>query len=126
MRWYLKQRIGRIQKFIKNPHQIQAQVLSNLVEPTKHTQWGKQFGYRHIKSSEDFAKQVPVSSYDELKPYIQKMMHGEKDVLWSGQVKWFSKSSGTTSDKSKFIPVTDRNLFSNHCLLYTSPSPRDS
>ena len=100
MRWYLKQRIGRIQKFIKNPHEVQAQVLRDLIEATKHTQWGKQFGYRSIKSYEDFAKQVPVSSYDELKPYIQKMMHGEKDILWSGQVKWFSKSSGTTSDKS--------------------------
>ena len=114
MRWYLKQRIGRIQKFIKNPHQVQSQVLRDLVAATKHTQWGKQFGYRQIKSPEDFAKQVPVSSYDELKPFINKMMHGEKDILWSGQVKWFSKSSGTTSDKSKFIPVTDRNLFSNH------------
>ena len=82
MRWYLKQRIGRIQKFIKNPHQVQAQVLNHLIEPTKHTLWGKKFGYRHIKSAKDFAKQVPVSSYDDLKPYIQKMMHGEKDILW--------------------------------------------
>ena len=114
MRWYLKQRIGRIQKFIKNPHQVQAQVLRDLVAATKHTEWGKTFGYGVIKSTADFAKQVPVSSYDDLKPYIQRMMRGEKDILWSGQVKWFSKSSGTTNDKSKYIPVTDKNLFSNH------------
>lgn len=114
MRWYLRQRIGRIQKFIKNPHEVQAQVLHDLVAATKHTQWGKAYGYNKIKNGVDFAKQVPISNYDQLKPYIQKMMHGEKDVLWSGQVKWYSKSSGTTSDKSKFIPVTDKNLYSNH------------
>ncbi|MEM6317416.1 MAG: GH3 auxin-responsive promoter family protein [Bacteroidota bacterium] len=114
VRWYLQQRMGRIEKFIKNPHSVQTQVLKDLVAATKHTNWGRQFGYRHIQSAKDFAQQVPISSYDDLKPYIQRMMRGEKDVLWSGQVKWFSKSSGTTSDKSKFIPVTDRNLFSNH------------
>ena len=114
MRWYLKQRIGRIQKFIKTPHKIQEAVLRDLIAATKHTFWGKKYGYRQIKSIEDYAKQVPVSSYDDLKPLIQRMMRGERDILWSGQVKWFSKSSGTTSDKSKFIPVTDRNLYSNH------------
>lgn len=114
MRWYLKQRIERIRKFIKNPHQVQAQVLQDLIAATKHTEWGSIHGFKHIKKAKDFSQQVPVSSYDQLKPYIQRMMKGEKDVLWSGQVKWFSKSSGTTSDKSKFIPVTDKNLFSNH------------
>jgi len=59
MRWYLKQRIGRIQKFIKNPHLVQQQVLHDLIVATKHTEWGRTFGYRKIKTQEDFANQVP-------------------------------------------------------------------
>ena len=114
MRWYLRQRMGRIQKFMHQPHWVQAQVFRDLIAAGKHTKWGKEFGYRHIKSPKDFARQTPISHYDQLKPYIERMMHGEKDVLWSGQVKWYAKSSGTTSDKSKFVPVTNKNLFSNH------------
>ncbi len=114
MRWYLKQRMGRIQKFMNYPHLVQAQVLRDLIAASKHTQWGKKFGYRHIKSEKDFARQTPIFHYDQLKPYIKRMMHGEKDVLWGGQVKWYAKSSGTTSDKSKFVPVTNKNLFTNH------------
>ena len=114
MRWYLKQRIGRIQKFIKKPHSVQRQVLKDLIAASRHTLWGREYGYKSIKTPLEFARQVPVSGYDQLKPLIQRMMHGEKDILWSGQVKWYSKSSGTTSDKSKFIPVTNKNLYSNH------------
>ena len=115
MRWYLRQRMGRIIEFIEQPHKVQKQVLlQQLIAASKHTKWGKEFGYAHIKTEEDFAKQVPIFDYEGLKPYIQRMMHGERDVLWGGQVKWFSKSSGTTNDKSKYIPLTDQNLFTNH------------
>ena len=114
MRWYLQQRMSRIQQFMQQPHQVQERVLKALLAGSKHTQWGKQYGYRQIQTSTAYAHQVPISDYEDLKPYIQRMMHGEKDVLWSGQVKWFAKSSGTTSDKSKYVPLTDQNLWTCH------------
>jgi len=114
MRWYLRQRMVRIQEFMQQPHKIQKRVLKELVVAAKHTKWGKQFGYARIKTYKDYTQQVPISDYEDLKPYIQRMMHGEKDVLWGGRVKWFAKSSGTTSDKSKYVPLTDKNLFTNH------------
>ena len=97
------------------PHKVQKRLLKQLIEATKHTEWGRTFNYRSIRTPEDFAHHVPIQDYESLKPYIQRMMHGEKDVLWTGQVNWYSKSSGTTSDKSKFIPVSRQNL--KHCHI---------
>lgn len=97
------------------PHKVQRRLLKQLIEATKHTEWGRTFNYRSIRTPEDFAHHVPIQDYESLKPYIQRMMHGEKDVLWTGQVNWYSKSSGTTSDKSKFIPVSRQNL--KHCHI---------
>ncbi len=110
MRWYLAQRYKGIAKYMKHPHRFQRALLTQIIQATKHTEWGKQYQFHKIKSLSDFSQQLPITDYEQLKPYIQRMMMGEKDVLWSGQVKWFSKSSGTTSDKSKFIPVTNQNL----------------
>ena len=114
MRWYLRQRMARIRTFMEQPHKVQQQVLRELIAASKHTKWGQEFGYKSIKNQKEYATQVPISDYDQLKPYIERMMYGEKDVLWGGKVKWFAKSSGTTSDKSKYVPLTDQNLFSNH------------
>ncbi len=107
---YLNFQHRRVQRYIETPHPVQDAWLERLVQTAKYTQWGRTFGFKHIKNGDDFAKQVPVQDYESLKPYIKRMMYGEKDVLWSGAVKWYSKSSGTTSDKSKFIPVTSVNL----------------
>lgn len=96
------------------PHEVQGALWKQLMEATRHTVWGKKYDYRSIKKPETFAERIPVQDYDALKPYIQRMMHGEKDVLWGGHVRWYSKSSGTTSDKSKFIPVSDKNLKECH------------
>ena len=74
----------------------------------------KMHDFRRIRTPQDFARQVPVQDYESLKPYINRMMHGERNVLWNGQVRWFSKSSGTTNDKSKYIPVTIGNLKTCH------------
>jgi len=112
--WYYGQRIQRIQAFRDRPHKVQEALLFQLFQATKHTEWGKKFDYESIRSPEDFANRVPIQDYESLKPYINRMMHGEKDVLWSGRVKWFSKSAGTTSDKSKFIPVSNQNLKQCH------------
>jgi len=112
--WYLKQRISSIEHFMKNPIEVQEALLQNLIRPNIHTKFGKKYGFSDIKNSRQFAENVPIHDYDSLKPYINKMMHGESDVLWNGTVKWYSKSSGTTSDKSKFIPVTAQNLKDCH------------
>lgn len=100
---------------LRNPVQTQNQVLRQLIQGARDTDWGKRHGYRSIRTPEEFAAQVPIQDYDSLKPFIQRMMHGERDVLWNGQVQWFSKSSGTTNDKSKFIPVSRTNL--NKCHI---------
>lgn len=99
---------------LKNPVKTQQQVLQQLIQAARDTDWGKRHGYRSIRTPEQFAAQVPIQDYDSLKPFIIRMMHGERDVLWNGQVQWFSKSSGTTNDKSKFIPVSRTNFNTSH------------
>ncbi|MEM6966407.1 MAG: GH3 auxin-responsive promoter family protein [Bacteroidota bacterium] len=114
MRLYLSQRYQRILHFMEHPHEVQKAVLKELIQSTKHTEWGRKYGFQSIKNQSDFAENVPIQDYESLKPYINRMMRGASDVLWSGQIKWFAKSSGTTSDKSKFIPVSKRNLKKCH------------
>jgi len=97
-----------------NPHETQARVFSQLINLAKHTEWGRKYDYRSLKSFQQFSERIPLQDYESLKPYIKRMMYGEKDVLWSGQIKWFAKSSGTTNDKSKFIPISSQNLKECH------------
>lgn len=115
-RIYLHQRYRQINRFMQFPHDAQREVWKELIMLNRHTEWGRRFGYSDMRSPESFAQRVPVQDYESLKPYIQRMMHGEQDVLWPGRVRWFSKSSGTTSDKSKFIPVPRINLRKCHIM----------
>ncbi|MBK8746849.1 MAG: GH3 auxin-responsive promoter family protein [Saprospiraceae bacterium] len=80
----------------------------------KNTKYGKLHNIRQVNNIATFQKALPVTGYEELKPYIERMMKGENDVLVGGSVRFFSKSSGTTNDKSKYIPVPRVNLFKNH------------
>lgn len=114
IRWYLKQRYKGIRRYMLHPYQTQKQWLAHLLNASKHTEWGRKYNFKTIKSLEDYRKAFPVQDYQDLFPFIDRMMHGEKDVLWSGQVKWFSKSSGTTTGRSKYIPVTTENLKTCH------------
>ena len=93
---------------------LQRKSLIRLLKKGKKTKWGAEHGYDKILSYEQFAKSSPVNSYEELKDYIDRMRHGEHDVLWPGQVRWYAKSSGTTNDKSKFIPVSNDGLHDTH------------
>lgn len=111
---YLTYRYSSIEKFIRYPFEAQDRVFNYLIDSGKRTQWGQQYDFFNIKNYQDFTKRVPVSVYDELKPWIQRMMHGERDVLWPGLIEMFSKSSGTTEDKSKFIPTSTENLLDCH------------
>jgi len=104
--WYLKKRESGIRNFMENPHEVQGQLLTSLIEKAKNTEWGKKFEYKSINSLDDFKNRVPVGNYETHKPYINRMLRGEQNILWSSEVRWFAKSSGTTSAKSKFIPIT--------------------
>ena len=94
--------------------EMQRDVLMHLVGRASNTEYGRKHAFSEINNYEQFVKCVPVNSYEELKESIDRMRHGESDVLWPGRVKWFAKSSGTTNDKSKFIPVTDEGLHHIH------------
>ena len=114
-RWYYKYRYKQIEHFMKHPFEVQNALFKNLIQTASHTEWGKKHNYKSIKTVEDFRKNVPIQDYESHKPYITRMMEGESNVLWSGKVDLFSKSSGTTNDKSKFIPVSRQNF--NECHM---------
>jgi hypothetical protein len=113
-RWYLHQRYKGIEHFNRHPHKVQERWLMHLLHTARNSIWGQQHDFASLRNASDFASRVPLQDYESLKPFIERMMHGEKDVLWSGQVRWFSKSSGTTNDKSKFIPVSTHNFKKCH------------
>ena len=109
-----KLRAKKIDKYATEAEAIQMRVLTELVQKAAGTEWGKEHSYSTIRSYEDFARNVPVQDYESLKGYIDRMRHGESDVLWRGECRWFAKSSGNTNDKSKFIPVTADGLKTLH------------
>lgn len=111
---FLDSRIEQIAQYRSNPEEIQEQLLLSLTDTAYNTEWGRRYQFDKLVSYEQFANRVPLSHYDDLKPYIERMMEGEADVLWEGLPKWFAKSSGTTNDKSKFIPVSQQALDECH------------
>lgn len=90
------------------------QVLSKLMHKAEATEWGREHGFGAVMSYEQFAATSPVNTYEDLKHFIDRMRQGEADVLWPGRVRWYAKSSGTTNDKSKFIPVSKDGLKDTH------------
>ena len=112
--WFFKSRIEQIQRFMDEPLECQEQVLGNLISLASTTEWGEKYHYDEIESIEDFKKRVPLQDYESLKPYIQRTMHGEQNLLWHSDIIWFAKSSGTTSDKSKFIPISQESMDDCH------------
>ena len=112
--WWLNKRLSDLRLFIKNPVNTQEEQLNLLLNRAKHTVFGQTYDFDRIKSIEDFQQAVPLQNYESLFPYIDRMMKGEPDVLWPGKIRWFAKSSGTTSAKSKFIPVSVEALEFNH------------
>ena len=109
-----RMRFWRIQNWRKNPVAIQREVLQDLVTAAQYTEFGKKYKFQQLFSVRSFKNNVPIHEYDDLKPYILRMMEGEENILWNTPVNWFAKSSGTTSDKSKFIPVSEESLKENH------------
>lgn len=93
---------------------LQRAVLDHLVQTAKDTEYGRNHAFTAVKGYDDFISHVPVNTYEELKGDIDRMRQGETDILWPGRVKWYAKSSGTTNDKSKFIPVSAEGLKKIH------------
>lgn len=107
-------RLWRIENWISDPIAAQREVLQHLVTVAQYTEIGRKYSFSNLFSIRDFKNTVPIHGYDDIKPYILRMMEGEENILWNTPIHWFAKSSGTTSDKSKFIPVTEESLTDTH------------
>ena len=112
--WILKKRIHQIELFIKYPHEVQEELLHNLLKTAENTTVGKQYDFASIKGYSTYAERVPISAYEDLEPLIEQARKGEQNVIWPTPIKWFAKSSGTTNAKSKFIPVSTEALEDCH------------
>lgn len=108
--WFIKQRIDQIQNFMNHPIETQNGILSSLLYHAEETEYGKINGFSSVSNYEDFKRNVPIVSYEDFEPYIEKARQGQKDIIWPGLIRQFAKSSGTTNAKSKFIPITDESL----------------
>ncbi|MGN6420529.1 MAG: GH3 auxin-responsive promoter family protein [Pseudobacter sp.] len=109
-----RMRLWRIEGWKTHPQDAQREVLQDLVTAAQYTEFGKKYNFSTLFNIRSFKQTVPVHEYEDMKPYIQRTMEGEQHVLWNTPIYWFAKSSGTTSDKSKFIPVSDESLEDCH------------
>ena len=107
-------RLRQMERFEQRTDELQQQQLHYLLRMATPTVWGQQYDFSYIKDYQTFSQRVPLQVYDDLRPYIHRMINGEPNILWPGVTRWFAKSSGTTSDKSKFIPVTNDILRKCH------------
>lgn len=114
VKWFNIKRIAEIELIRQYPFNVQQDTFDLLIEKGTETEWGKKYQYNRIKTIQDFQKQVPLQNYEQVKPYVDRLRSGETDLLWPGEIKWFAKSSGTTNDKSKFIPVSKDSLEKCH------------
>ena len=111
---FTSSRLKKIEYCAVHANEVQEKTRLELIEKAKTTEFGKTFHFSEIKTSAQFAANVPVQHYEELYPWINKIRLEEKNVLWPGQIQWLAKSSGTTNDKSKFIPVSIESLHQCH------------
>jgi len=107
-------RLWSIEQWVNDPITTQHVVWQDLLAAGQYTEFGRLHNFSQIQSLADYKKNVPIQEYEDLKPYIERMMKGEENVLWNTPVQWFAKSSGTTSQKSKFIPISEESLQDNH------------
>lgn len=110
----MKKRIHQIELFLKYPEEVQLEWMKRLVDTAKNTTFGASYDFKSIRTPEDFKSRIPIHNYDALKPYIDRTLKGEQNILWPTEIKWFAKSSGTTAGKSKFIPVSQEAMEECH------------
>lgn len=130
MKWWIKKRIHNIEHCKRDPFGVQQSVFSYLISSAQKTAYGKAYDFKSIKSISQFQERVPVQTYEDLFPYIERLLKGEQNTLWPSPIKWFATSSGTTSGKNKLIPVSQESLRSCHyrggkdmIALYTQNYP---
>ena len=130
VKWLNTNRIRQIDYFKKYPFEIQNDTLLKIIASAASTEWGRKYDYASVRSVRDYQSRIPVRTYDEYLPYIERMRNGERNLTWPGEIKWFAKSSGTTSSKSKFIPISKESLWECHyqaakdvLSLYTYNNP---
>ncbi len=111
---YLERRYQGLQQIMTHPHRVQERTFNYIIGKAANTEFGRKYHFQEINTQAEFASHVPTHEYDDLEPYIVRMMDGAYNVLWPGFVNWYAKSSGTTSSKSKFIPVPKENLRRGH------------
>ncbi|MEG1616021.1 MAG: GH3 auxin-responsive promoter family protein [Bacteroidales bacterium] len=109
-----QKRLREIDRYATDTLMIQQNQLYRLIMAARNTEWGKKYDYNTIDTYDEFSKRVPLQTYEEVKPYVERMLRGEQNILWGSDIVWFAKSSGTTNDKSKFIPVSREALDECH------------
>ena len=112
--WLNTKRIYNIELFKKYPFEVQQETLYGLLARASDTEWGQKYSFSKLNSIKDYQDSLPIQTYEDIEPYIERLRLGEKDLFWPGEIRWFAKSSGTTSSKSKFIPVTKDSLEDCH------------
>ncbi len=110
----MKKRIHDIELFMKYPHDVQEELFQKLISRGAQTEFGQKYDFKSIESREEYRQRVPVHHYEDIFPYIERIMRGEQRILWPGDITWFAKSSGTTNARSKFIPVSTDALEDCH------------
>jgi hypothetical protein len=112
--WIIKKRIHQIELFKKYPFEVQNEVLTDLIAKAKDSEWGKKYKYSSIDSYKDFKEEVPLTDYETLRPYVERMLNNEQNLVWGQDINWFAKSSGTTTGRTKMLPVSKEALESCH------------
>ncbi|MEX0981908.1 MAG: GH3 auxin-responsive promoter family protein [Bacteroidales bacterium] len=128
--WLNVKRLHQIELFKKYPGNVQREMFMRLIRQAEETEWGKKYHYKDIESFNQFQVRVPIQTYEDIVPYIDRQRSGKQNILWPSEIKWYAKSSGTTSEKSKFIPVSPEALEECHfrgakdvMALYTKQFP---
>ncbi len=114
VKWFNIKRMSQIDLMRKYPFNVQQDVFNYLISKAAETEWGRKYNFIDFQNIKDFQNTLPLQNYEDIKPYIERLRKGEQNLLWPGEIKWFAKSSGTTSDKSKFIPMSKDSLEKCH------------
>jgi hypothetical protein len=110
----IKKRLQQIELFRDHPRLTQLEMFHSLIQQAKYTEWGRKYDYSTISDPDQYRERLPLQDYEGVKPYVQRMRKGEQNLIWPTDIRWFAKSSGTTSDRSKFIPVSREALEDCH------------
>lgn len=128
--WLNVKRLHQIELFKKYPGNVQREVFNKIIHQARNTEWGKEYGYEEIENYQQYQERVPLQTYEDIIPYVDKQRAGEGNILWPSEIKWFAKSSGTTTEKSKFIPMSQEALEECHfrggkdvLAIYTNAFP---